>query len=57
MAFPVATPQAAIISSSRNVTCHLPTRTEDIPAPFKLCRPLSRLGSFYHLLQYLQDYV
>jgi len=55
MAFPVATPQAAIISSSRNVTRHLPTRTEDIAAPFELCRPLSQRGSFCHLLQYLQD--
>lgn len=51
-AFCVAAPwkQFAIICASCSVTYHLLMRTEDIPTPCELCRPLSLL---YHLLQYL----
>jgi len=41
--------QSVIIFLSLNITHYLPTRTEDIPTPFKLCRPPSWLGSFHFL--------
>ena len=41
--------QSGIIFLSLNITHYLPTRTEDIPTPFKLCRPPSWHGSFHFL--------
>ena len=53
----MALEQSAVIQSSCNINHHLSTRTKDVPRPFKLGHPLSRLSSFYRLLQYLFNHV